>query len=82
VANRVEVRGDRLIAAQQTVYNYLPQTIKQFGYNEAHLFKAVVRNKRNQIEDAANNGRIAASDEAGLALFTDLAAEFEAGINQ
>jgi cellulose biosynthesis protein BcsQ len=81
VANRAEFYRDHLIAAQQTVYNYLPLTIQQAGHKPACLFRAIIGNKRNQIEDAANHGRIAAGDDAGLALFADVADEVEKGVH-
>jgi cellulose biosynthesis protein BcsQ len=82
IANRAEFYRDSLIAAQQTIYNYLPQTIERAGIASGCLFRAIVRNKRNLIEDAANHGRIAAGDDAGLALFAGVADEVEKGTAQ
>jgi cellulose biosynthesis protein BcsQ len=82
VANRVEFWREQLIAAQQTLYNYLPQTVQQAGHDGGRVLKAVVRNKRSQIEEAANQGRIAAGDDSGLEIFVPLAAEIEQGVKR
>jgi cellulose biosynthesis protein BcsQ len=81
VANRVEFWGEQPIASQRTVYNFLPEAIKRAGCGAVSLFRAVVRNKRNHIEAAANAGRIAAAEDEGLALFADVATEVEKGVN-
>jgi cellulose biosynthesis protein BcsQ len=79
VANRVEFWGGRVIAAQQTVYNYLSQTVSRSGHGGSAVFRAVVRNNRAQIEDAANAGRIASAKDDGLELFSKVVDEVERG---
>jgi cellulose biosynthesis protein BcsQ len=79
VANRVELYRGQPVAAQGTIFRYLPETVKRSGYDGAAVFRAIVRNSRARIEEAANFGRIAALDDDGLALFSDLANEVEEG---
>lgn len=79
VANRVEFWGSKVIAAQQTVYNYLPQTVSQFSHGRSAVFEAMVRNNRAKVEDAANAGRIAAAKDDGLAVFSNVVDEVEKG---
>ncbi len=79
VANRVVFWGDQVIAAQRTVYNYLSQTVSRGGHGGSAVFRAMVRNNRAQIEDAANAGRIAALKDDALALFADVVDEVERG---
>lgn len=81
IANRVEVRAGKAIAAQQTIYAYLKAILKREGY-ENGVFRAVIRNQRAMIEDAANHGRIAAADETGAKLFEGLTTEIEKGIGR
>jgi cellulose biosynthesis protein BcsQ len=78
VANRVEFWGSRMIAAQQTVYNYLSETVSR-GHGDSAVFRAVVRNNRAKIEDAANAGRIASAKDDGLELFSNVVDEVEKG---
>jgi cellulose biosynthesis protein BcsQ len=80
VANRGEFRSEQLIAAQRTIFNYLPEQILRAGFDKRDVFRSVVRNNRNKIESAANEGRIAAATEDGLALFQPVVAEIEKGV--
>jgi cellulose biosynthesis protein BcsQ len=82
VANRVEMRSGKLVASQGTIYSYLPETVKRSGYDREAIFKAVVRNSRAKVEEAANYGRIAALDAEGLLLFSELACEVEEGVRR
>jgi hypothetical protein len=79
VANRVEFWGSKIIAAQQTVYNYLPQTVSQFSHGRSAVFESMVRNNRAKVEDAANVGRIASAKDDGLAVFSNVVDEVEKG---
>jgi cellulose biosynthesis protein BcsQ len=80
VANRVEFWRDQPIAAQRTIFNYLPEQIQRAGFDKSSVFRAVVRNNRNKIEGAANDGRIAAAEDDGLALFQPVLDEIEKGV--
>lgn len=80
VANRGEFRGEQLIAAQRTIFNYLPDQILRAGFDQKDVFRSVVRNNRSKIESAANDGRIAAAEDDGLALFQPVVAEIEKGV--
>jgi chromosome partitioning protein len=80
VANRAEYYGDQLIAAQRTIFNHLPDQIERSGFDKKDVFRAVVRNNRNKIESAANDGRIAAAEDDGLALFKPIIGEIEKGV--
>jgi cellulose biosynthesis protein BcsQ len=80
VANRAEYWGDQLIAAQRTIFNYLPEQIQRSGFDKKDVFRSVVRNNRSKIESAANDGRIAAADDQGLALFQPVVTEIEKGV--
>ena len=80
VANRAEYWGEHLIAAQQTIFNYLPEQIQRAGFSKKDVFRSVVRNNRNKIESAANDGRIAAAEDDGLPLFQSVVAEIEKGV--
>jgi cellulose biosynthesis protein BcsQ len=79
VANRVEFWGGRVIATQQTVYNYLSETVSRAGHGGGAVFRAMVRNNRAKIEDAANAGRIAAAKDDALELFAKVVDEVEEG---
>lgn len=78
VANRAEFYAGKLISAQKTILDYLPETVKRSGFDPT-VFNAVVRNNRRQIEDAANRGCIAAATDDGFALFEEVIAEVEKG---
>jgi chromosome partitioning protein len=80
VANRAEFYGAKLIAAQATIFNYLPDHIERAGFDKKDVFSSVVRNNRNKIESAANDGRIAAAEDDGLALFQSVVEEIEKGV--
>jgi hypothetical protein len=80
VANRVEYWGQRLIARQQTIFDYLPDEIQRAGFDKNAVFRSVVRNDRNRIETAANDGLIAAAEDDGFALFQPVVAEIEKGV--
>jgi cellulose biosynthesis protein BcsQ len=82
VANRGEYRGEQLIAAQRTIFNYLPEQIQRAGFDKKDVFRSVVRNNRSKIESAANEGRIAAAEDEGLVLFQPVVAEIERGVMQ
>jgi cellulose biosynthesis protein BcsQ len=80
VANRVELRGNKPISAQQTVYDYLPETLKRAGFHEQAVFRAIVKNQRSLVEAAAFEGRIAAAEDAGAELFETVTDEIEKGV--
>jgi cellulose biosynthesis protein BcsQ len=80
VANRVDFYSGKPIAVQQTIYKYLSETLKRAGYQEHHVFHAIVKNKRAVIEDSANRGAIAATEDTGLELFSDVTDEVEKGV--
>ena len=82
VANRVDFYGGKPISAQQTIYTYLPETLKKSGFHANAVFHAIVRNQRALVEDAANRGKIAAAEDAGTALFADVTDEVEKGVQQ
>ncbi len=82
VANRVELYRGQPVAAQGNIFRYLPETVKRSGYNGSAVFRAIVKNSRAMIEEAANYGRITALDDEGLELFSALAAEVEEGANR
>ncbi|MHB0961095.1 MAG: ParA family protein [Pirellulaceae bacterium] len=80
VANRVDLRLGQPIAVQQTIYKYLPETLKRAGFQEQHVFRAIVKNQRAIIEDSANRGAIAATEDSGLELFASVTDEVEKGV--
>lgn len=80
VANRVAMHKGKPIDAQGTILSYLPETVRRSGYEREAVFRAIIRNNRAKIEEAANYGCIAALDDEGLELFEDLAKEVEAGV--
>lgn len=80
VANRVEIYRNAPVSVQQTILTYLPETIRRSGFPDAPLFQAIVRIQRRLVEEAANSGRIAATDDDGLALFADVVSEVERGV--
>jgi cellulose biosynthesis protein BcsQ len=82
VANRAEFYKDKLIAAQGTIFNYLPDHVERAGFNKQDVFHSVVRNNRNKIESAANEGRIAAAEDDGLTLFQPVVIEIEKGVKR
>jgi cellulose biosynthesis protein BcsQ len=82
VANRVDFYGGRPIHAHQTIYDYLFETLRRSGFHEGAVFRALVKNQRALVEEAANQGRIAAADDTGAALFNDVTNEVERGVRQ
>jgi len=43
VANRVDLYGGKPVSAQQTIYDYLPETLKRSGFHEKEVFRAIVK---------------------------------------
>lgn len=81
VANRVDMYAGKPVNAQQTILTYLPETLKRSGFH-GEVFHAIIKNQRSMIEEAANQGRIAAADDDGLNLFAGVTAEVEKGVLQ
>jgi hypothetical protein len=79
VANRVDLYRSKPISAQQTIFDYLPETLKRSGFY-GEVFRAIIRNQRAIIEEAANQGHIAAVDDEGAELFADVTTEIEKGV--
>jgi cellulose biosynthesis protein BcsQ len=82
VANRVDYYGGKAVSAQQTLYDYLPETVKRAGYQEEAVFRAMVKNQTALIAAASKEGRIAAGEDAGMALFEPVTIEIEKGVQQ
>ena len=79
VANRVDLYRGKPISAQQTIFDYLPETLKRAGFHE-QVFRAIIKNQRALIEEAANQGHIAAADDDGAELFAGVTTEIEKGV--
>ena len=79
VANRVDYYGGKAVNAQQTLYDYLPETVKRAGFPEQAVFRAMVKNQTSLIADASKQGKIAAAEDAGKALFEPVTIEIEKG---
>lgn len=71
VANRVRFHQGHLIARQQTLYESLPQALKAAGCSDTNVLRATVK-EDSEIGKAADDGRIAAAADNGLALFADV----------
>ncbi len=82
VANRVELYKGKPVSAQQTIFDYLPETLKRSGFHKEAVFRSIVKNQRNLIEEATNRGQIAAFEDAGAALFEEVTIEVEKGVRQ
>jgi cellulose biosynthesis protein BcsQ len=80
VANRVDLYAGKPVSGQKTIYDYLPETLKRSGFHEKAVFRAIVKNQRTLIEEAANQGKIAAAEDAGAALFEGVTIEIEKGV--
>ena len=80
VANRVDLYGGAPVNAQKTIFDYLPETLKRAGFHNDVVFRAIVKNQRSIIENAANQGRIAAAEDSGAELFKNVAIEVEKGV--
>jgi cellulose biosynthesis protein BcsQ len=81
VANRVDLYAGKPVNAQQTIYDYLPETLKRSGFH-GDVFRAIIKNQRAMIEEASLQGRIAAADDGGLNLFAGVTDEVEKGVRQ
>jgi cellulose biosynthesis protein BcsQ len=82
VANRVDLYGGKPVSSQQTIYDYLPETLKRCGFGGKEVFRTIVKNQRSLIEQAANQGQIAAATDPGAALFAGVTDEVEKGVRQ
>jgi cellulose biosynthesis protein BcsQ len=82
VANRVDYYGGKAVSAQQTLYDYLPETVKRAGFQDKAVFRAMVKNQTALIASASKEGRIAAGEDAGMALFEPVTIEIEKGVQQ
>jgi len=83
VANRVDLYRGKPVSAQQTIFDYLPETLKRSGFHgDKEVFRGIIKNHRAMIEDAANQGRIAATEDGGLELFAGVTTEVEKGVQQ
>ena len=79
IANRVDLYRGKPVSNQQTIFDYLPETLKRSGFHEKAVFHAIVKNQRTLIEELANQGKIAAADDEGASLFEDVTTEVEKG---
>jgi cellulose biosynthesis protein BcsQ len=80
VANRVDFYGKKPVNAQQTIYDYLPETLNRAGFQSSAVFRAIVKNQRALVEDAANRGQIAAVESDGAEVFEGVTIEVEKGV--
>jgi cellulose biosynthesis protein BcsQ len=80
VANRVDLYRGKPISSQQTIYTYLPETLKRYGFQGKEVFRAIIKNSRAMIEDTANREQIAATESDGLDLFAEVTTEIEKGV--
>jgi cellulose biosynthesis protein BcsQ len=81
VANRVDLYAGKPVSSQQTIYDYLPETLRRCGFHGKEIFRAIIKNQRSMIEEAANRGQIAAA-EGGLSMFEGVTTEVEKGARQ
>jgi cellulose biosynthesis protein BcsQ len=80
VANRVELYRGKPVSSQQTIYDYLPETLKRGGFHSKDVFLEIIKNNRALIEEAANRGKIAAAESGGADLFEGLTIAIEKGV--
>ena len=81
VANRVDFYGPKPVSSQQAIYAYLPETLKRFGFHGDDIFHAIIKNSR-KIEEVANKGQIAATQDVGADLFAEVTSEIEKGVQR
>jgi cellulose biosynthesis protein BcsQ len=76
VMNEAKTHGTGLVSAHQDALNRLPDFVRRSGYEMNGAIRSFVKTDA-LVANAANHGRIAAADDAGVALFERLSKEIE-----